>query len=543
MTDPTPRDRPRNLLRAALVHVFGQPCRKQYALWSLAGTIGVVIFLALWRLSPVAPRQTMHGRKEPCLHAVSSASNLLATSESADFPHRGPIHLWDLQTGQRRLSVVGDWAAVRKVEFSPQGKLLTVIDQDDHMTLWETATGKEVARFVEFEKKGWTIPLETKFSPDDCFLILQDRHPALQDSDFLIFWNVESKAVRARIEGDLSDLTIAKDGKEMALSRQVERQHIRVERWRLDDGFPDAGPFQKYDVIAHEVAISPKLYTFASSRASTSPDKGDEIQLWDLATGKEKAKVVYLNPDPSNFHLRFSPNGRFLTVDNPGRFGWIRSTTIGLPLLWDTGAGLKEVGTGLNALHISADDRWLLALSKSHKVELYDTATFQKRGTISVPGDGIFAIAMGQAVSPTVWDLYQFTPDSTKVLVTRMDHYEKTNPVTDFLGEHIPGFKPKGLWWVSRLWDVETARQIATFTECGQADCSSDGKTLVTAHEDGTIKLWDIPPRKPILAILGLSLVLWFALLFGVPLSIRLVRRIGFFAVRSARPIRSPTAN
>jgi hypothetical protein len=412
---------------------------------------------------------------------------------------------------------------------------LTVIDQDDHLTLWDTATGTEVARFVELEKQAaWSIPLGGQFSPDDRFLILQEPHGEGRDPFFLLFLDVESKTMRARIEGYLSHLMIAKDGKEMALSRQVDSQHIRVERWRLDAGFPDAGPFQNIEVDASEVVISPKLVTFASRRAGEDPQKGDDIQLWDLATGKEKAQVVYRNPDPPNLHLGFSPNGRFLTVDNRGRFGWINSKTTELPPLWDTEAELKQVGAGLNTLHISADDRWLLTLSKSGEVDLHDTATFQKRGTVSVPGDGTFSIAMGQYISPTVWDLYNFTPDSTKVLVTRMDHFEKANPVTDFLREHMPGFKPKEMRWVSRLWDVETARQIATFKYCRQADCASDGKTLVTAHEDGTIKLWDLPSRKPLLAILGQSLVFWFVLLLLIRLATRFVRRRGLFVTKPA---------
>src|SRR5205814_1890689 len=133
---------------------------------------------------------------------------------------------------------------------SPQGQLLTVIDQDNHLTLWDTATGQEVAHFAELEKKaGWEVPLKTMFSPDDRFLILQEPQPALQNPYFLLFWEVETKAVRARVEGYLSRLTVAKDGKQMALFRWVEAQQFRVERWRLDAGFPDAGPFQTHDVV------------------------------------------------------------------------------------------------------------------------------------------------------------------------------------------------------------------------------------------------------------------------------------------------------
>src|SRR5262249_45826617 len=160
MTDPTPPNQPRSPVRAALVRLFDRPSWKRYVLWALAGALGVAIFLGLWRLMPMVPRHTIQARREPYLHAVSPAGNLLATSEWTDFPHQGPIHLWDLQTGQRRLSIAGDWSAVRKVDISPGGTLLIVLDQDDHLTLWDTATGKEVTRFLELAKKARSsVPL------------------------------------------------------------------------------------------------------------------------------------------------------------------------------------------------------------------------------------------------------------------------------------------------------------------------------------------------------------------------------------------------
>jgi WD40 repeat protein len=63
-----------------------------------------------------------------------------------------------------------------------------------------------------------------------------------------------------------------------------------------------------------------------------------------------------------------------------------------------------------------------------------------------------------------------------------------------------------------------------SFDDCYQALYSPDGKTLATAHADGTVRLWDVPPRKPVLAIVGTSLVLWLSVLVGIRLWGRLVR-------------------
>jgi WD40 repeat protein len=78
---------------------------------------------------------------------------------------------------------------------------------------------------------------------------------------------------------------------------------------------------------------------------------------------------------------------------------------------------------------------------------------------------------------------------------------------------------------VARLWDVERCRELACFDDCDQVLYSPDGKTFATGHRDHTIRLWDVPPRKPVLAILGVSLVLWFGLIVGAQLWTRLLRR------------------
>jgi hypothetical protein len=125
--------------------------------------------------------------------------------------------------------------------------------------------------------------------------------------------------------------------------------------------------------------------------------------------------------------------------------------------------------------------------------------------------------------------LYKFTPDSKFVLVTGMIALRKGNVVTDFLGQYLPAFQLKGVPWVARLWDVQTGQQVASFTDCRQMCYSSGAKILVTAHEHGIVKVWEVPPRKPVVTILGVSLVLWFALLLG-PFSRRFVRRAGLNA-------------
>jgi WD40 repeat protein len=532
MADVTHPDRHRHL-RSALVLLFGRPCLKRYVLWSLAGALALSIFASVWELVPIHPIRTIRvGSAEPNLHAILADGRTLVTSESSDFPYKGAIQFWDVETGEQRISIAGNWSGIRKMEVSPDSKTFTVLDSDNRLTLWDAATGAEIFGFVAFQEEaglpGWR---ETRFSPDGRFLIFEKRLKANEGPYFLVFWEIATQVLRARIEGHLSALTIGSDGKQMAIHRwMTDRPHIRIERWRLDADFPDAGPFQVHEVIANDVAISPKLDRFAAVRRKADPENADpgtwfgtdDIQLLDLATGQEMAKVVYINPDWANNHLRFSPNGRFLTDDFPYRFNAINRRDNRAPPLWDTEAGLKVVGADLDVLHFSGDDCWLLVKSKDEGVLLYDTATFNKHCKVSVVGDDGFAVCMGQVFSPSDWDRYNFTPDSRKVLVTRVSRFDNLNSVTDFLGKYISAFQPR-FPSVVRLWDVQTGQEIGTFPDCREVIYSPDGKSLVTAYRDGTIKLWPVPPRKPLLTIVCISLVLWLSVVVGLQLCQRLL--------------------
>jgi WD40 repeat protein len=491
---------------------IGWPIRSRYVVWALSSAFGTALFLTLWLLWPLAPKTTIYARLR--LHALSPDGSILATSGDYNSRiHQGAICLWDVRTGHEVLSIEGGWSANRHVEFSPRGTMLAVRDEADHLTIWDVSRGNEVARFSELELEA-KLPLETRFSPDDRFLILQEPFKEIDDHRFLVFWNLKSKTVQARLRGTLSDLKIAKDGSFIVNACRIGPEHVTVEQWRLDAAFPEFGPLLERDVMASEVAISPRLDAFASRSTNAGPD-GDAVQLWDLVTGEETAKAVYRDPDPANSQIQFSPTGTFLTVENSNRFGWIRPKPVSPPL-WSTVRSLEPTGANLDPLHISPDDRWILALSKTRGVELYDTSTFSRLATVSVPGDGYSRTIIGLTESPTLADLYNFTPDSKFVLVTGLAGRRTRHVVTDFVDRNLPGYLKPTHGAVTRLWDVQSGQQIVAFYGTLQGLYSSAAKILVTAHEDGTTKIWDMPPRKPVAALFGLSVVSWLVLMLGI---------------------------
>jgi hypothetical protein len=121
-------------------------------------------------------------------------------------------------------------------------------------------------------------------------------------------------------------------------------------------------------------------------------------------------------------------------------------------------------------------------------------------------------------IRPTSRKVYpscDFSPDSKFVVMKGLWH--------QIPGSTLPGWFPlqrrqPTAGYVVRLWNAETGEEIASFEDCRETMFSPDSKTLATAHGDGTIRLWDIPPRRPIWLIIGVSTMLWGVMLTCVKL-------------------------
>jgi WD40 repeat protein len=363
-----------------------------------------------------------------------------------------------------------------------------------------------------------------EFSPDGQFLMIHcwefqpDRGTGLQFT--VHFLEIASKQVRATFVCDrTASAAFFPAGNEFVYyHRNGADKVVKVERWRLDDKFPAAGPIQTHEVVADQCALSPRLDVFATITEPPGPDDLATLQLWDLATGEEKARVEGVRPERSFRQLEFSPSGQFLIQNG---------------IYWRADSQLEKVGAGLQKPCISLDDHWFLTPVKAREPELHDTATMEKRGTLWAPGDRATFSMMWPSLPgspPTIEPVsikYQFAPDSKTVIVTGITEPARGNSVTDFLGQYIAKLKPTERS-VARLWDVETAQELATFHFCrglySPALYSTDGKTLATAHEDGTVKVWDVPPRKPVWLLVGVTSAFWLTTVVGLQLWRRVVR-------------------
>jgi WD40 repeat protein len=157
--------------------------------------------------------------------------------------------------------------------------------------------------------------------------------------------------------------------------------------------------------------------------------------------------------------------------------------------------------------------------------DFYDTQTWQNHGSVWITGDDETRNKFRNLTAAGAWDplgvSYQFGANNKFILQSRVAAPRQVDPLTAALSPYVPGIKSDGYVEMVRLWDVDGVKQIAHF-EARRALLSPDGKSLATTHENGTIKVWDVPPRKPVFTTVAGSLVLWLSVIVAIQLWSRL---------------------
>ena len=210
------------------------------------------------------------------------------------------------------------------------------------------------------------------------------------------------------------------------------------------------------------VAFSPDGKTVATATEGWSIDvaPGRKVQLWDVATGKERRML-----EDGLFRLHcvaFSPDGNLVAA---GGGNW-EQNPMGEVRLWNVQTGKQAarlVGHRgpVFAIEFSPDGKTVATGSLDSTIRLWDPATGQQKREI-------------QGHSSWVGNL-AFSPDGKMLASSSSDE-------------------------TANLWDAATGQRLATFAAhqgwSGPARFTPDGTTLVTGGADGKLQLWDVAKRE-----------------------------------------------
>jgi len=345
-----------------------------------------------------------------CTSLAISADGKLLASGGVDGKDKHSLRIWDVAAGKEivRCSLPKDEPPI-SLAFSPDGKNLAAVVEEDDMHIFDVTNGKPKHRLKHY----WAS--RVAYAPD-CLTLVSVHGPAIRLWD-----SANGKERFVEIEGHqaaVSSVAVSPDGKILASGGEnVRLWHAhtgKAIRRILSNGAtvafsPDAGTLASVgrDKLIHlwEVATGKEVSQLKgqghqvravafspNGKMLASGDVQSTIRIWDLATSKEIHQMD-MKSGTEHLALSFSPDGRTLACAGawndssflPGGLIKIQGVEMtakqgNLVLLWDTTtgqeirrfAGLKDK---IKSVAFSPDARTLAAGSRDGRIALWDVAT------------------------------------------------------------------------------------------------------------------------------------------------------------------------
>jgi WD40 repeat protein len=487
--------------------------------------LGMVILLALlavtaglWWVFPTQPRHGWHiGPYDhwPALHISPNGRTLLARQASG-------LTLWDIESGQELVAMPLD-PAIQSISgqllmLSPDGRKVAfhLVDHsptgEPHPVWLLNPDSPQRQRVI---RPGWPLG----FTPDGGKLVVYilDRGSFLWDTvtgdqeviDFL----------REDRDQGWPDLVVSSG----LLFRRVRTpEGLLVIHFRTDYG---RGPLRSAQFPPSE------RWMWSGDGKLLAAEMDNQIKLFELTTGKELATLTgpdsrFLQLPRPYYRTFFSDNSRFLVtfLEPPKPKKDEASAYVPpIPQVWDLQASPPRpvVQREQTAFHFSPNGAWVAAgphyLRGSSQPpehwEISDTDSFQPHLALGIledepvfaPDSQTVAAQLETTPSPPGWLEEWLARLGLAVSKQSKPASTSTKPVA--------------------IWDLRKGRLLEVIPDVGAFAYFPDGKALATWSEDGAIRIWDIPPRRPRWIEYGLPVVFVLLLLLGAWFVWRAIRK------------------
>jgi WD40 repeat protein len=359
------------------------------------------------------------------------------------------IFVWDAAQGEIVRTIKP--ADMTCAALSPDGRQALSGANNGVVTLWDTATGKEIANRDDRSKAVEAV----QFSPNGRWLLIS----CLADQNTLV-WDLRSGQLAAKLEGAAGGVCPAfnRDG-----SQALTMQGNDVLLWDVESGRQVAS-FQGHAGKVASAVFSP------DGRQILSNSKDGQVIQWDVATAKP---VHFYQGDPkAKSRAVFRPDGQELVVPSPH-----------VLTIYSAASGEKlrtiDVRRTVHQVAYDPSGKQIAVATGEHAVVIWDAATGEKLHNL----DNKYWGPVGTHNWAARWapvTAVAFSPDN------RMVFHGSIN------GK-------------ARLWDLHSDRIVRDLSDPSdrilRVAVSPDGRLLATGSDEGIVRLWETATGLQVLQI------------------------------------------
>ncbi|EIW76928.1 WD40 repeat-like protein [Coniophora puteana RWD-64-598 SS2] len=402
----------------------------------------------------------LKGHKLAVSSVAFSADGQRVLSTSAD----GTVCIWDISTGKVVVGPLFGHSPEVTATFSPDGKRFVIGDHDGTVRMWDAATGK-----VQF--------------------------PPLSKEDISHFRDRELEALRGMNAFGLVDAVAwFPDGQHFVTTGRFNV--IRV--WDVKTGEESSDPFFGHVGRVTAISISNGGELVASGSQDTT------VRLWSPQTaGETRASPLKGHSGPVSDVMFTTDSARLVACS---RTGEIR--------IWDTNTGenislVDGIISTFGSVGISADGRMLAGGSLHGDVSVWDLDSLKLIAGpfphdsrvihVSFSRDGTHVFTGTRRKRARTWDVAR---GEQVQLATEVHYASNTLKMMDYNSDRtlfLSVGDDKSVW----VWDATDVKSVVGAlvheVEVDHARFSPDGKKVLTACVDGSLRIWDVATGSVIL--------------------------------------------
>jgi RNA polymerase sigma factor (sigma-70 family) len=499
------------LVREVMRGMFVNRMKVVAALVVLVSATGGLGAVALWRGEREDSIAKLTAKREAEAPAVTREGESPTDSVNTDSAKASPSGAADSGSPERGKDLHGDPLPPRAVmrlgtlqqravgaalAISPDGKSIIGVRSGKSIRIWDAATG-ELRQKRDLPGEAWST---SKLSPDGRWLV---RATGGRE-EHLEIWNVQTgKKVRdLPIKGAryIMPAAFSADSKRVAgvghrrdgdKPSNADNHLVRV--WDLSTGKQLFAIDVRNNVSSTLLEFAPDGKRILASFSSVY----EGMYCWDIATGKR----LWQNKEFGHTGIVFTPDGKILSSSQrPRAVDLETGKNVEIPNLpafeWDT------------HLTLTPDGRTLL-LANDKGIRVWDLKEGKELRMLKNAGEEVVVTPDGSGIITNGGFLQRWDLTTGKRLWRDTSELGHTGEVT------VLAFSADGKRLVSasndgtvRLWDATTGKplrvwrghvgrrpvRVMSYAEAGvkALDISADGRRVVSAGSDECIKLWDV---------------------------------------------------